>query len=216
MARIGSSMGNSRTQRINQAKFGDISVRYGKDKRSNINKKVPSSVLKTNKHESRMEKKGFSGTGVTHRPRASHENYRKYLITLPRFIKLSVISTIVLFCIWVYVTNDGSQKYQRHRRSISDVISQISNKYWSTGYTGGQSAAAWSRQFRSKGAHSDDMSNPHNGVSDNESIIQKVLSDFAKLVKSESEGYTSNKKEENNKHNENNDKNYIVNNSNDL
>jgi len=191
MARTGPSVGNSRTQRINQARFGDISVRYGKDKRSNVNRSMPS-PLKTKFHGGKMDK-GFSGNKASPRQRVSRENYNKNRITFSKFVKLSILATIFAFCVWAYVTYDKGAVYQRHRRSISDVLSQINEKYIESTR---RSAAAWTRQLRSKGAHSDDMSNPHNGVTNDESIIQKVLSDFAKLVKSESEGYSSNRKEQ--------------------
>eukprot|EP00833_Pecoramyces_ruminatium_P016593 jgi/Orpsp1_1/1190625/evm.model.d7180000080198.1 len=189
MARIGSSMGNARTQRINQAKFGDITVRYGKDKRSNVNRKVPSS-LKVKNYESKSERRHSFGSS-SRRVRVSREYLNHNRITLSKFVRWSLFLSISLFCIWAYINGD-SPVVQRQKRSISEVISEITNKYIATGYTGGQSAAAWTRQRRSKGAHSDDMSNPHNGATtDGESIVQKMLSDFAKLVKTESEGYTS-------------------------
>jgi len=192
MARTGPSVGNSRTQRINQARFGDISVRYGKDKRSNVNRTLPS-PLKTKFHGSKMEKKGFSGSKSSPRQRVSRENYNKNRITFGKFVKLCVLASILAFCVWAYVTYDKGAVYQRHRRSVSDIWDKLSDKY----IEGTKSAAAWTRQLRSKGAHSDDMYNPHNGVSNDESIIQKVLSDFAKLVKSESEGYSSYRNEQN-------------------
>ncbi|OUM69404.1 hypothetical protein PIROE2DRAFT_57451 [Piromyces sp. E2] len=211
MARMGSSMGNARTQRINQAKFGDITVRYGKEKRSNVNRKIPSS-FKTNTYQpGRLTKRSFTGSGTLHRTRVSRENINKNRITLSKFVKMSLFFTVILLSVWIYSTGDETVVV-RHRRSISEVLTQISNKYVASGYTGGQSAAAWTRQRRSKGAHSDDMSNPHNGVSNEDSIVQKVLADFAKLVKTESEGYTSNNK--NNDNDSKNDDNTKNNNSN--
>ncbi|ORX87595.1 hypothetical protein BCR32DRAFT_324412 [Anaeromyces robustus] len=186
-----SSMGNSRTQRINQAKFGDITVRYGKEKRSNVNKKVPSS-FKTKIYGTKLEKKGFTNNGPTRKQqRISKEYHNRNRITLSRFIALSIFVIISCACVWFYAAGSLDNGIQRQKRSLSEIINDVTNKYIATGYSYGQSAAAWTRQLRSRGAHSDDMSNPHNGVSDNESIVQKVLSDFAKLVKTESEGYTS-------------------------
>jgi len=213
MARIGSSMGNARNQRINQAKFGDITVRYGKDKRSNVNRKLPSSFKTNNYEPNKLSKRSFTGSGTIHRTRVSRENYNRNRITLSKFIKMSLFCTVIFLSIWIY--SAGEETVVRQKRSISEVLTQLSNKYVASGYTGGQSAAAWTRQRRSKGAHSDDMSNPHNGATGEDSIIQKVLADFAKLVKSESEGYSSNNSDDN-KNNDDikNDDNTINNNSN--
>ncbi|ORX45417.1 hypothetical protein BCR36DRAFT_585730 [Piromyces finnis] len=211
MARMGSSMGNSRTQRINQSKFGDITVRYGKDKRSNVNKKMPSTFKTRDFQQNKLSKKSFTGSSTLHKSHANKETYNtnhSYRITLSRFIKMSTFVVLILLSVWIYTTGDDTTVV-RHRRSVSDVISQLSNKYIDGGYASGQSAAAWSRYRRSKGAYGDDMSNPHNGVSDDDSIVQKVLADFAKLVKSESENYVSG-----NKINNANDDNTTNNNSN--
>jgi len=200
MARIGSSVGNSRTQRINQSKFGDITVRYGKDKRSNVNRKLPSS-FKTRDYDNKLEKKGFSNGIPNRRTKISREYLNHNRITLSKFVRWSIFLSLSILTVWIYMKSN-SETVVRQRRSISEVLSEITNKYLATGYTSGQSAAAWTRQRRSSGAQGDDMSNPHNGATtDNESIVQKVLSDFAKLVKAESTGYASNNKKSENDEN---------------
>jgi len=209
MARLGPSMGNSISQRVKQAKFGDIAIRYGKDKRSNVNKKVPSS-FKVREYGSKLE--GRHSLGSSNRiVRVSREYLNQNRITLSSFIRWTLFISISILYVYVYIAGDDASGIQRQRRSIEEVISDITNKFMPSGYTGGQSAAAWTRQRRSNGAHSDDMSNPHNGASnDGESIIQKMLADFAKLIKTESEGYQSENKNNENIINEN------TNNNNDL
>jgi hypothetical protein len=198
MARIGSSMGNARNQRIQQARCGDITVRYGKDKRSNVNRKTPS-LFKNQSFggKKKLGKKEIdftNSTGSKSRHRALiRENINRNRITLGTFIKMNVLLTLVLICLWAYIIDEEPQPaaVYRQRRSVSDYINDITNKYLTTGYSNGQSGAAWTRQRRSPGDEGDDMKNPHNGaVPSEESIVQKVFSDFAHLVKTESEGYT--------------------------
>lgn len=177
-----SAVNTSKSQRINQAKYGDITVRYGKDKRSNFNKKVP--IVKKNMLKPKAEKK----LANTHRrARVSHES-DEHRITLSRFLRWSLMVTIIVATLWAVNTEPT---INRERRSIKNIMFDFAQQYIPMGYTGGQSGAAWSRQRRSTGAHSDDMSNPHNGAENDETIIQKVMSDFAKIVKSESEGYNA-------------------------